>query len=99
MGRCMTQGQHFKCCAHFRHFADFADIEGRNAHATTGFGNHKSLRFQSAKGFAHGHMACFELFGDMILTEFDARLDLARNNTVGENTADAGGNGFAGSVI
>ncbi len=42
-------------------------------------------------------MAGFELFGNMILPQFAARLNLTRNDAIREDAADADGNGFAGS--
>lgn len=43
-------------------------------------------------------MAGLKFFGNMILPQFAARLDLARNDTVREDAADADGYGFAGSI-
>jgi len=44
-------------------------------------------------------MAGLELFRDVILSQFGARLDLARNDAVGKDAADAGCDGFAGGVV
>ncbi|MCH1761322.1 hypothetical protein MKL74_15660 [Brucella abortus] len=40
-------------------------------------------------------MAGLEFLGNMILAQFGAGLDLARNDTIRENAADAGDNCFA----
>lgn len=44
-------------------------------------------------------MAGLEFFGNVILSQFRAGLDFARDNAVGENAADTGCDGFAWGVL
>ncbi len=91
----MAQCKHLKRGAHFGHFANFVNVEGGNAYAAPRFGNGEALCLQPPEGFTHRHMAGLEFLGNMILAQFGAGLDLARNDTIRENAADAGGNCFA----
>ena len=95
----MAQRQDFQSGPHFRHFPDFADVERCNPNATPRFGNSKPLSLQSPECFAHRHMAGLELFGNVILSQFRAGLDLTGDDAVGKNAADTGCDGFAGGVL
>ncbi len=99
MRRGVAQSQNLQGGAHFRHFPDLADVEGGDPHTASRLRDGKALRFQPPEGFAHRHMAGVELRGDMVLTQFRAGFDLARDDAVCEDAADAGCDGFAGRVL
>jgi hypothetical protein len=89
----MAQGQNFKRCAHFGNFADFGNIKTGNPDTAAGLTDSKALRLQPAKSLTHRDVAGTEFSGEMILTEFHARGEFARNDPLRQRPRDPAGDG------
>jgi len=84
----MAEGKAFERSAHLGHFADGREIERGDADTPARLANGEPLRFEPAKRFAHRHMACAELVGDMVLPQASTRLDGPGDNAVGKRPGD-----------
>lgn len=92
----MAQGKPLKLRPHFGHFPDFIQIEESNANPSPWLTDHQTLGLKAAKGFADRHMACAELLGNVILPKLASRLQLTRDNALGQGAADPPHEGVVG---
>ena len=65
----MPQSQNLERGTHGGYLVQIFHIERGDAHAPLRLADRQPLRLQLPEGFAHGHMACPEFGGDVVLTQ------------------------------
>jgi len=88
--RCgVAKGYDLQRRAHLGDFPYRTGIEWRNADPTAWRADHKKLRLQLSKGFAHRYVARIELTRDVVLSQRGVGLQCAGDNALSDGLCNA----------
>lgn len=89
MWRGVPKSHGFESRSHLGNLFDLVETEAGDPYTPAGLTGNQPLRFEAPKSLAYRNMARTELFGDVVLAQFRAGLDLTGNDPVGERFADS----------